>query len=429
VRVENNEKMAETPVEYRHRVIEAELRLRLASAGAVVIEGPKACGKTATAATLAESVVLLDVDEQARRAADVDPALVLAGKTPRLIDEWQAVPAIWNHVRRAVDARGQPGQFILTGSAVPADDIIRHTGAGRLSRVRMRPMSLFESGLSTGAVSLAALLDGRFTNAPDPGLTIPRLAEVIAVGGWPGNLGKTVAEAVVAARGYIDEMRRADVSRIDGVRRDPSRIGRLLRSLARNESTTATVATIATDTGSGDNAIGDDTVRGYLDALERLMIVENQPAWAPHLRSRSRLRQGPKRRFVDPSLAVASLRASPERLLSDMEWFGFLFESLVVRDLRVYAQAADADVFHYRDNTGLEVDAIVEAQDGRWAAFEVKMGQSAIDEASATLRRCAERIDTKRCGEPALLAVITGNGFGYVRPDGVAVIPIGSLGP
>ena len=175
--------------------------------------------------------------------------------------------------------------------------------------------------------------------------------------------------------------------------------------------------------------IGEDTVRGYVDALERLMVVEPQPAWAPHLRSRSRLRQGPKRRFVDPSLAVASLRATPERLLTDLEWFGFLFESLVVRDLRVYAQAADAEVFHYRDNTGLEVDAIIEAQDGRWAAFEVKLGQAAIDEASASLRRFADRIDTKKCGEPALLAVITGNGFGYVRPDGVAVIPIGSLGP
>lgn len=414
---------------YRPRVVESELRLRLASAGAVVIEGPKACGKTATAQTLAASVVMLDVDEQARRAADIDPSLVLAGATPRLLDEWQVVPSIWNHVRRAVDTRGQPGQFILTGSAVPADDITRHTGAGRISRVRMRPMSLFESGRSTGTISIAALLDGRCAKTPDPGLSIPGIAELIAVGGWPGNLGKTPAEALGAVRSYLDEIRRADISRVDGVRRDPTKIGRLLRSLARNESTSATVATITADAGSGDAAIGDDTVRGYLDALERLMIVENQPAWAPHLRSRSRLRQGPKRRFVDPSLAVASLRTSPERLLSDMELFGLLFESLVIRDLRVYAQASDADIYHYRDNTGLEVDAIVEARDGRWAAFEVKMGQSAIDEASETLRRFADRIDTARCGEPAVLAVITGNGFGYVRPDGVAVIPIGSLGP
>ena len=414
---------------YQSRVIEAELRLRLASAGAVLIEGPKACGKTATAETLAASVVLLDVDEQARRAADIDPALVLAGETPRLIDEWQVVPSIWNHVRRAVDARGQPGQFILTGSAVPADDVTRHTGAGRLTRVRMRPMSLFEMGHSSGAISVADLLAGRQGKTPDSGLTIPRLAEITAVGGWPGNLGKSPAEAVAANRSYIDEIRRVDIGRLDGVRRDPAKIGRLFRSLARHESTPATTATIASDTGSDESVIGEDTVRGYVDALERLMVVEPQPAWAPHLRSRSRLRQGPKRRFVDPSLAVASLRATPERLLTDLEWFGFLFESLVVRDLRVYAQAADAEVFHYRDNTGLEVDAIIEAKDGRWAAFEVKLGQAAIDEASASLRRFADRIDTKKCGEPALLAVITGNGFGYVRPDGVAVIPIGSLGP
>jgi predicted AAA+ superfamily ATPase len=283
---------------YKNRVIEAEIRQLLASSGAVVIEGPRACGKTATAVALASSVVLLDVDEQARRAADVDPSLVLAGDTPRLIDEWQVVPGIWNHVRRAVDARGQPGQFILTGSAVPADDITRHTGAGRLCRVRMRPMSLFESGHSTGAVSMRSLLDGRPAKTPDSGLTTPRLAELIAVGGWPGNLGQRPAEAVVAVRGYIDEIRRADISRVDGVRRDPTKIGRLLRALARNESTAATAATIAADAGSGDSAIGVDTVRGYLDALERLMIVENQPAWAPHLRSRSRLRQGPSDCFL-----------------------------------------------------------------------------------------------------------------------------------
>jgi predicted AAA+ superfamily ATPase len=414
---------------YKKRIVESELRLRLASSGAVVIEGPKACGKTATAQTLAASFVLLDVDEQARRAADIEPALVLAGATPRLIDEWQVAPLIWNHVRRMVDSRGQPGQFILTGSAVPADDITRHTGAGRLARVRMRPMSLFESGHGTGSASIAALLEGRCSTTPDPGLTIARLAELIAVGGWPGNLGKTTAEALAAVRSYIDEIRRADISRVDGVKRDPAKVGRLLRSLARNESTCATVATLAADAGSGDGAIGDDTVRGYIEALERLMIVEDQPAWSPHLRSRSRLRQGAKRRFVDPSLAVASLRATPDRLLTDMEWFGFLFESLVVRDLRVYAQAADAEVFHYRDNTGLEVDAIVEAADGRWAAFEVKLGQAAIDGAAESLRKFADRVDTSKCGAPSTLAVITGNGYGYVRPDGVAVIPIGGLGP
>jgi len=414
---------------YRRRIVEQELRSRLESAGAVVIEGPKACGKTATAETMAGSEVRLDIDEQARRAAEIEPALLLDGATPRLIDEWQVVPAIWNHVRRAVDARRKPGQFILTGSAMPADDVTRHTGAGRLARVRMRPMTLFESGVATGSISLAAVLDGAMPRAADPGLTIIQIAELVALGGWPANLGKSPAATLAAVRDYVEEIRRTDISRVDGVRRDPVRIGRLLRSLARNESTYASAATLAADAGSDDTGLHDETVRDYLDALERLMVVENQPAWAPHLRSRSRLRSGPKRRFVDPSLAVACLRATPDRILTDMEWFGFLFESLVVRDLRVFAQAADAEVFQYRDNTGLEVDAIVECHDGRWAAFEVKLGQSQIDEAAAALRTFAGRIDTKKCGDPAALVVITGNGYGYVRPDGVAVIPIGTLGP
>jgi predicted AAA+ superfamily ATPase len=414
---------------YRSRVVEKELISRLKSVGAVVIEGPKACGKTATAETMAASQVRLDVDDQARRAAAIDPALVLEGAAPRLIDEWQVVPAIWNHVRRAVDARRKPGQFILTGSALPADDVTRHTGAGRLARVRMRPLTLFELGIGKGSVSLGAVLDGTAPRASDTGLAIPELANLVALGGWPANLGKPPAATLAAVRDYVEEIRRTDLSRVDGVRRDPVRIGRLLRSLARNESTYVSAATLAADAGSDDTGLHDDTVRDYLDALERLMVIENQPAWAPHLRSRSRLRSGPKRRFVDPSLAVACLRATPDRILADMEWFGFLFESLVVRDLRVFAQAADAEVFQYRDNTGLEIDAILECHDGRWAAFEVKLGQSQIDEAAATLRAFADRIDTKKCGAPAALAVITGNGYGYVRPDGVAVIPIGTLGP
>lgn len=401
----------------------------MASTGAVAIEGPKACGKTATARRIASSEALLDVDANARRAASVDPALVLSGATPRLIDEWQLEPALWNHVRRAVDDRGLPGQFILAGSAVPADDITRHTGAGRITRLRMRPMTLFEVGVSGGEISLARLLDGAASRSQDAPTQITDLAREIAIGGWPGFRGLEPAEALRAVRDYLEEIRRVDVSRVEDRRRDPGRIGALLRSLARNNSTYASVATLARDTAGADGALKDETASEYLDALTRLMVVEDQPAWAPHLRSRYALRRAAKRHFVDPSLAVAALRATPERLLRDMRLLGFLFESLVVRDLRVYAQAADAQVLQYRDSNGLEVDAIVEHADGRWAAFEVKLGAGQVDEAAANLKRFARQIDTASSGAPATLGVIVGTGYGYVREDGIGVIPIGALGP
>ncbi len=394
-----------------------------------MIEGPKACGKTATARQIAASEVLLDVDANARRAIAVDPALVLDGPTPRLIDEWQIEPTIWNHIRRAIDDRGDAGQFILTGSAVPPDDITRHAGAGRLTRLRMRPMSLFEAGRSSGRISLSELFDGRVGASADPGLTIADLAEALALGGWPGLRGRSVQDGLQAVRDYLDEIARVDLGRVEGTRRDPGRVARLLASLARNIATQAAATTLAKDTGGAEGPLKDDTVREYLGALERLMVVEDQPAWAPHLRSRHRLRTAPKRHFIDPSLAVAALRATPDRLLGDLNLFGFLFESLVVRDLRIYAQAADAQVSHYCDSGGLEVDAIVEAGDGRWMAFEVKLGQGQIDDAAASLMRFAARIDTARCGSPALLGVIVATGYGYRREDGVAVIPIGALGP
>ena len=407
---------------YRARLADHELRQRLGAAGAVVIEGPKACGKTATARQAAASEVLLDVDANARRAVAIDPALVLAGAAPRLIDEWQTEPAIWNHVRRAVDDRARPGQFILTGSAVPADDVTRHTGAGRLTRLRLRPMSLFETGRSSGAVSLRALLAGAAPRSAESALSIKELAGQVCRGGWPGNLQRSVNQALQANRAYLDEIRRVDVGRVDETRRDPAKVGDLLRSFARNVATYAAASTMAAD-------LNNHTADAYLTALERLMIVEDQPAWAPHLRSRSRLRGAPKRHFVDPSLAVAALRADPDRLLRDLAWFGFLFESLVVRDLRVYAQHRDAEVLQYRDNTGLEVDAIVQAADGTWAAFEVKLGAGMIDAAAATLLRFAKRVDPARSRAPAALAVIVAGGYGYVRGDGIGVIPIGALGP
>ena len=416
-------------LEYRPRVVDAELAERLTAASAVVVEGPKACGKTATASRQAASGVLLDIDDNARRAAELDPRLVLAGERPRLIDEWQTAPAVWNHIRRAADTEPGPGRFILTGSAVPADDITRHSGAGRISRLRMRPMSLFELGVSDGRVSLGGLLESAEAEAPAPEVDIPGLAELVCRGGWPGLLGAGLDQAVRFSRDYLDEVRRIDVPRL-GARRDPNRLLRLIRSLARNVASEASVRTLAADTGGARERLHVETVSAYLDALERLFVIEELPAYSTHLRSRSRLRKAPKRYFADPSLAAAALRAGPDRLLADLELFGFLFESLVVRDLRVYAQANDAEVYHYRDNTGLEVDAVIETASGAWMAAEVDLGgERAVDAAASSLLKLRKRVDASRVGETAKLVVITATGYGYERPDGIAVSPIGALGP
>lgn len=414
---------------YTPRVVDDELRSRLAAMGAVVIEGPKFCGKTVTARQVAKSEVLLDLDLDARQAAAVDPTLILDGPTPRLFDEWQVEPGIWNAVRRAVDDTEDVGRFILTGSAVPPDDETRHTGSGRFARLRMRPMSLFETGHSNATVSLEALLDGQSSRCPDPGLSIDDLAARITVGGWPALQGLQVNDARRAVRDYLDGITRTDISRVDGKARDPGNVRRLLASLSRNIATHVSARTLAADVSGSDGPMKYETVLDYLDALTRLMIVEDQPAWAAHLRSKARVRSAPKRHFVDPSLAVAAMAATPSRIAKDLNLLGFLFESLVVRDLRIYAQHSDAQVLQYRDAYEVEVDAIVEAADGRWAAFEVKLGGKLIDDGAETLKRFARAIDTAKCGEPAVLGVITGSGYGYVRDDGIAVIPIASLAP
>ena len=415
---------------YLPRIVDAELAQLLDATGAVLVEGPKASGKTATATQAAASEVLLDIDDNARRMVEIDPATVLAGGTPRLIDEWQLAPGIWNHVRRTVDRRGAPGQFILTGSAVPADDITRHTGAGRFSRLRMRPLSLYESGLSSGKISLATLLDGHEQRAEHSSLSISSLAELICAGGWPGNIGKPTQAAMRANRGYMDDICRVDISRVSEARRDPVRVERLVRSLARSVATPVALSRLAADVAGADTGtLTPDTAARYVEALHRLMVVENQPAWSPHLRSRTTLRSSPVRHFVDPSLAVAALRTAPARLLADLEFLGFLYESLVIRDLRVYAQAADARVFHYREKDGLEVDAIVEAADGRWAAFEIKLGESRVKQGAESLRRLAGRMQGSDYGKPSALAVIVPSGYGYADGKAVGTIPLGALGP
>lgn len=416
---------------YLPRIVDAELADLLAASGAVLVEGTKATGKTATAMQTASSHVLLDVDVNARRMMGVDPAAILEGATPRLIDEWQLEPAIWNLVRRAVDQRSGRGQFILTGSAIPADDITRHTGAGRFTRLRMRPMSLYESGDSSGAISLGGLLQGEAQRAPLAEVSIDGLAEWVATGGWPANIGNSTRHAMRANRGYLEDIQRTDISIVSGKTRDPVRVGRLLRSLAHNVATPATLSKLAADVGGDDRPLKAETVAEYMDALERLMVVEHQLAWAPHLRSRTALRSTPIRHFVDPSLAVAALGAAPKTLAQDLRFLGFLFESLVIRDLRVYAQAADAKVYHYREKDGLEVDAIVEAADGRWAGFEIKLGDRWVEEGMKNLQRVAARLADSEHGPPTALAVILPSGFGYVGggADKAGIVPIGALGP
>ena len=290
-------------------------------------------------------------------------------------------------------------------------------------------MTLFETGHSNGAISLAALLEGEPVRSADPKLSISDLADRITVGGWPTQVGSTATSGARAARDYLEQIRQVDIERAAGSRRDPKKVGRLLQSLARNVATEVGIAVLAADAGGPTGPLARNTVSDYLDVLERLMIIEDQPAWAPHLRSRAILRSSSKRHFVDPSLAVAALGANPRALLHDLNLLGLLFESLVIRDLRVFAQPLDGRVSHYRDNSGLEVDAIVALADGRWAAFEVKLGSGMAEQGAASLKKFANLVDTEKTGKPAALVVITGTGFGYVREDGVRVVPIGSLAP
>jgi predicted AAA+ superfamily ATPase len=412
---------------YVSRIADSELQKRLSAAGAVLVEGAKACGKTETARQVANSEVLLDVDKAARDAAELNPGLILQGDTPRLIDEWQLEPEIWNHVRRTVDERVDPGQFILAGSAQPTDDETRHTGAGRISRLRMRPMSLYELGSSDGNISLAGLLDHQSNEVTDPGLDLEDLAAAICRGGWPAFRELELPDALRRVRDYLDEIPR-DIQRL-GPRHRTERVMRLIQSLARNVATPVTARTLATDASRPEDPMSDDAVADYLDSLTRLFVVENQPAWQPRLRSRYRLRRAAKRHFVDPSLAVAALRSEPEALMRDLNFMGLLFESMVIRDLRIYGQAIDGEVEYYQDSSDLEVDAIVQAGNS-WGAFEIKLGgEKRIEEAAATLTRFKERIDTSKSGDPAALAIIVGTGYGYTREDGIHVIPVGCLGP
>ena len=395
----------------------------------VVIEGPKGCGKTWTGRKFARSEVLFDRDLNARRTVSIVPGLILDGPEPRLLDEWQLAPEIWNQARHASDEGRRTGRFILTGSAVPADDVTRHSGVGRIARVLMRPMSLLETGESTAEASIGSLLDAEPVGARRPDAEFADIVEAICRGGWPRLLDRTVTDAQLFLDNYLGELCRTDVAEVDGVVRNPDGVARLIASIARNVATTASFSKLAGET-SGDRPLNRTTATEYQRSLERLFVVEDAPCWRTHLRSRATLRAAPKRHFVDPSLAVAALGASPERLRTDLQALGFLFESLVVRDLRIYAQANGATVYHYRDSDQLEADAVIEARDGRWIAAEVKLGGNEnIEQAARSLLCLRDKVDTARIGEPSKLLIITATGYGYDRPDGTTVVPITALGP
>lgn len=412
---------------YHTRFVDIALAERLKSSGAVLIEGTKGCGKTETALQVAGSVAHFDADEQIAIKLDLNPRSVLDGDTPRLLDEWQEYPQIWNYVRREVDDRKAKGQFILTGSATPDDRVRRHSGAGRFSVIKMRPLSFFERKWSTGEVSLASLMQGEPPSSESAHFELTNLAEQITLGGWPGLIGAGAEEGLRFASDYISLISNIDLSRVSDRRRDPHKVRRLLRSLARNISTEASLATLTQDINGKDKDLDNETVTDYLSALDRLMVIEDLSAWSTHIRSADTLRKSPKRHFVDPSLAVGALDLSTEKLVADLNYFGLLFESLVIRDLKIYAEANRGSVFHYRDSRGVEVDAIVEKADGTWAAFEVKLGLGAADEAAKNLKEFANKIDTKKASAPAALTVITGNGFAHRRKDGVNVVPLSTL--
>ncbi|MXZ31384.1 MAG: ATP-binding protein [Acidimicrobiia bacterium] len=417
-----------TPDGYRPRVADAAMAAALEAAPIVVVEGVKGCGKTWTGLRHAASKVMLAEEPSARRGAEVVPRHVLSGVRPRLVDEWQVVPSIWDVARHVVDEGREVGCLILTGSARPADSVTRHSGAGRVRRIRMRPMSLAESGESDGSVSLGALLDGGVCEAAAPAGKVADIAELVCRGGWPRNLGRTAAAAQQLVEGYLDEMARLDLPEASGTRHNPTRVLRLLASLARNTATTASLSTLARDV-AGDPPLSWSATAAYLDGLERIFLVEDLPVWPVRLRTRARLQQSPKRHFVDPSLAAAILGASPARLLDDLETLGLLFESLVVRDLRVYAEANRARVYHARSSSGHEFDAVIERRDGAWIPVEVKLGEGRVDDAAQSLLRAGAEVDTTDRGEPANMLVVTAAGYAYRRPDGVSVTPIGALGP
>ena len=419
--------------EYYQRVSDKVLLDHLESKGAVLIEGAKWCGKTTSAKHIANSFIEMDrpdMTDQYQQMARINPANLLKGEVPHLIDEWQIATNIWNAVRYEVDQRGEFGQFILTGSSVPVDlDESMHTGTGRIVRMRMRPMSLFESMDSNGQVSLNDLFDGKDISSTD-NHSIEDIAFLICRGGWPAALNRTEKVALRQAFDYYDAVVNDDISRADGVKRDSERTKRVMKSYARNVSTQVSLETIRSDVINNDIETFDkESLYGYLNALKRIFVIEDSPAWNPNLRSKTAIRTSDTRYFVDPSIAVASLGIGPKDLTNDLELMGLIFENLCVRDLRIYADVLEGSVYHYRDKTGLECDAVIHLRNGSYGLVEVKLGgDKLIEEGAVSLKKLAERIDTEKMREPAFMMVLCGVApFAYKRDDGVYVVPVTCL--
>ena len=420
--------------EYRARIVDDMLKDKLESKGAVVIEGPKWCGKTTTAMQVAGSI--LRMDEPSKREtniqmSEIDPGRLLKGNVPRLIDEWQIAPKLWDAARYEVDTRGEEGQFILTGSAVPIGSReITHSGTGRFTWLMMRPMSLFESGDSTGEVSLNQLFENPSVIDGMNNLSIENLAFLICRGGWPHAVGMKEKPALLQAEDYYEEVIKSDINRADGVSKNPERVKRLMRSFARNQGTQISNTMLRDDIISNDTeSLSEDTIASYINALKNIFVVEDMPAWNPNLRSKTSIRTSDTRYYVDPSIAVAALGIGPKDLTNDLNTMGLLFETLCVRDLRVYAESIGGNVLHYRDKSGLECDTVIHLKNGRYGLAEIKLGgQKFIEDAAENLKSLSNKIDTSKMPAPSFLMIVIGIGeFAYKREDGIFIVPIGCL--
>ena len=422
--------------EYKPRIVDDILKDKLEAKGAVVIEGPKWCGKTTTAMQIANSV--LRMDEPSRRDANIQlseiaPERLLQGAVPRLIDEWQIAPKLWDAARYEVDTRGEEGQFILTGSAVPVESReITHSGTGRFTWLTMRPMSLYESGESSGEVSLEELFKTPEQIVGTNSLDIGKLAFQICRGGWPHAIGMREKIALTQAVDYYDAVVKSDINRADGVTKDPERVKRLMRSFARNQGGQVANTVLRDDIQANDTeSLSEDTIASYINALKKIFVVEDMPAWNPNLRSKTSIRTTDTRYYVDPSIATAALGVGPNDLINDLNTLGLLFETMCVRDLRVYAEYLGGDVLHYRDKTGLECDTVIHLRNGKYGLAEIKLGgQRLIEEGAANLKTLAAKIDTTKMPAPSFMMIVVGTGeYAYRREDGVYIVPIGCLKP